>query len=238
MKSFLTILLVVSVFAFGFDLFHVVYHLSKDPSLWNLEGVPAKFLIKIFWLLIPCAFLLKRKKWISYLPGVCFFLFLANPVAQASKSSACQHARELLVKSGTARDAEEGFLGQIKLKPPYGSFPSDMDQIAWWGQFKPFEFWESPEFQAVWINPDGQEMLRHKFKGEACALAKTYIYSEPLPRGQLQGGIWKVVVTCEDYLIDKQSFAILPSPGSVQSGSDAAVQSKDTAMIWASDKVK
>ena len=150
------------------------------------------------------------------------------------KSSECEHARELLDASGTARDATEDFLGRVHRKPPYGTFPSDMDQVTWWGTFKPFEFWESPEFQAVWINPQGQEVARQTFRGSKCRLAKTTLKAVDQPRGELTPGMWKVIVTCQDYLIDRQSFAVLPVQ-STPTGPDAGPASQDSAMIWTSD---
>ena len=163
-------------------------------------------------------------------------LLLPVPLAVAG-SETCRHARQLLDQSGTARDARENLLGQIKKDPPYGSFPSEIDRVSWWGKFKPFEFWENPEFEAAWINPQGQEVARQKFRGSQCALAKTSLPAENRPRGQLEGGMWNVIVTCKDYLIDKQTFAVLPSAPPSRSGPDSSHKSQESAMIWAKDTV-
>ena len=140
MRAGLYFLLAVSFLAFGLDLFHMGFHLYQQPSLWNIDGVPAK--------------------------------------------------RELVEKTGIARDAREIFFGGLKIDPPTGSFPSGMDKISWWGSFKPFEFWEIPEFQAAWINPQGEEVVRQKFRGSKCRLAKTTVRGENQLRGEFQGGIW------------------------------------------------
>ncbi len=126
---------------------------------------------------------------------------------------------------------QEDFMGNIKLSPPYGSFPTDMDRITWWGEFKPFEFWESPDFQAVWINPYGEEIARQNFKGHKCRLAKTTMLAQEQPRGEFQGGMWKVFVTCGDQVIDQQQFAVL-SPRGIVKPSDMKPPKKESAMIW------
>lgn len=238
MKLVLQCLLIVSLLAFGLDLFHMIFHLAQNPRLWRIEGVPVKFLMKIILSAVPLIFILRRKIWLRGFAFALFFAVVQPSLAFAGKSSRCEHARELLSQSGMARDASENLFGNIKTKPPYGSFPEDMDKITWWGAFQPFEFWESPEFKAVWINPEGEEIESRKFKPGHCRLAKTSLKGENQPRGQFQPGMWNVLVTCEDYLIDKQSFAVLPS-GPAPTGPDAAAGSKpETAMIWAKDEVK
>ena len=239
MKKVLHFFLFIALLAFALDLFHMLYHLAEAPALWQLAGVPTKLAIKIFFVLIPLSLLLARRFWLG---GISLFLFLAfitHPTSGfAADAHACRHARELLTKSGMAREAKEDLLGQLKLSPPYGSFPSDMDKIAWWGTFQPFEFWEGPEFQAVWIRPDGQEAAKQKFRPGKCKLAATSVRGETQPRGEFQGGMWNVVVTCEDYLIDKQNFAVLPSGGPSRVGPDVPKKNQESAMIWAKDAVK
>lgn len=227
----------ISLLAFGFDLTHMLYHLIESPTLWSFSGVPLKLAMKILVFLIPLILLLTRKRW---LPAAALFILTAilfsNPVLASSQ--ACRHARELLGKSGVSRDAEENLFGKIKLSPPHGSFPSDMDKVTWWGEFQPFEFWERTDFDAVWIRPDGSEAARQKFYPSKCRLAKTTLRTEDQPGGELQSGMWNVLVTCGDYLIDKKPFAVLPSPSAAPSGPDSPRPSKESAMIWAEDAVK
>lgn len=195
--------------AYALDLFHAVFHVATEPELWRLEGIRSKVMLKI----------------------------LPLPVF-ATRPTGCQEARELLDSKGTARDAKETLFGNIKRTPPYGSFPADADKVTWWGVFKPFELWESPEFQAVWINPEGQEAARQSFRGSHCRLAKTTLKAEEQPHGMFQGGMWQVVVTCEDYLIDKQTFAVLPDKPPQRGSPDAGPPTSESTMIWAEDMVK
>lgn len=235
--SSLKFLLVLSLVAFGLDLAHMIYHLLDEPLLLRMEGAPVKLLAKTLMVLIPTLLLIGRRVWRGWL-GILFLWTVMVPQnAWALSRTGCQHARELLEKSGTARDASENLFGRVKIKPPHGSFPSDIDKITWWGTFKPFEFWESPEFESVWINPQGQEVARRQFRGKKCQLAKDTLQAEDQPRGQFQSGMWNVIVTCEDYLIDKQSVAVLSAGGSPTSP-DAPSKPQETAMIWAKDKVK
>lgn len=196
------------LFVVLFDVFHLLFHLSHDPALWKLHGVSSKLMSK----LIP-------------LP-----LWAVDP-------ERCRQARELLDQAGTAREAHETLFGHVKKKPPYGTFPADIDQVSWWGEFKPFELWHSPEFEAAWINPQGQEVARQRFRGSRCRLAKTSLKAENQPRGMFEGGMWNVIVTCEDYLIDKQTFAVLPQGGR-GAGPDSLNPPPEAAMIWAEDAVK
>lgn len=240
MRKVLYFLLGISLIAFGLDWVHMIYHIADEPVLIQVEGVPAKLAVKSVLFLAVLAFLIFRKRWTRLL-GFSLLLFLAqSSTAPAfARPTGCQHARELLDKSGTARDASENLFGQVKTQPPYGSFPSDMDKISWWGTFKPFEFWESPEFQAVWLNPQGQEVAQQKFRGNKCRLAKTTLRGEDQPRGEFQGGMWKVIVTCDDYLIDQQAFAVLPSGGAApQAGDTPGRSNQQPAMIWAKDAVE
>lgn len=219
----------------------MIYHLSQSPVLWRVEGVPLKIFLKLAVSLIPLFFIVGRRRWMKFFlvsALIASIFSVTTPAALASSS--CEHARQLLTKAGTARDASEDLFGRLKIKPPYGSFPSDMDQITWWGEFQPFEFWERPQFEAVWINPQGEEAGRQKFRPGQCALAKTSLRAEDEPRGEFQGGMWKVIVTCGDYLIDKRDFAVLPAGGGpVKAGAEASSSKKEEgAMIWAKDAVK
>ena len=240
-KPILTfIFLLVSFLAFGLDLLHMIHHIFKEPVLLKIQGVPWRLLFKVFCFLIPAFLLIRRSHWLQWL--LLIGAFSLRPAPRAFAFSNCEHARELLDRSGVARDADENLFGQIKLKPPTGSFPVDMDKITWWGDFKPFEFWESPEFQAVWINPRGEEAHKQNFRGTKCRLAKTSIQAEKLPKGEFEKGIWSVIVTCEDYLISKQNFALLPlQPDSskVRTQEGRATSLRDEAVtIWAKDEVK
>lgn len=214
----------------------MVFHLAGESRLWQIDGVRGKLGIKISLAIAPVLLLFAKKIWFRRI----ILLVLTVPlfVSSAEAATRCQHARELLDRSGTARDADENIFGKVKTKPPYGTFPSDMDKITWWGEFKPFEFWESPKFEAVWIKPDGEEAARQKFRGNKCRLAKTQLKAKDQPRGEFQPGLWSVVVTCDDYLIDKQSFGVLPVGGGAWTGPDQAAAAKEEPVtIWAKDEV-
>ena len=138
-----------------------------------------------------------------------------------------------MTESGLARDAKEGFLGNLKIQPPRGgSFPPEMDQLTWWGTFKPFEFWGNPEFQATWVNPQGMPVSRSSFRGGACALAKTTLQVKNLPQGRLTPGMWRVVVNCRDVTVDNHPFAVM---GSQASPGDGGGTPDSGMMIWADD---
>jgi hypothetical protein len=236
MKKALQILLAVSFLAFALDFLHFVFHLLQEPALWQFSGVPQKFFMKALFFLIPAFLFIQRKFWLSWL-AVFLMLLTTFGAAEAfaKGSGGCKDAQQLLDQSGIARDASENFFGHVKRKPPYGSFPSDMDKITWWGVFQPFEFWEEPEFQAIWINPSGQEVARQKFHGTKCRLAKSSLRGEDMPQGEFQEGMWKVIVTCENDLIDQQSFAVLPLGRTPPKGPDAQSQGRQATMIWAKD---
>jgi hypothetical protein len=237
-KYFLLGLLAFSFLAFSADLFHMSYHLSKDSTLWSIAGVPLKLTAKILMATVPLFLLLFQGTWSRFL--LFFFIFAAAAPSFAHARllpSGCQNAREMMEKSGAARDAKENFFGRIKVEPPTGTFPQEMDKITWWGKFKPFEFWQSPKFQAAWIDPEGKEVMRQEFKGQHCALAKTTVKGEQQPNGQFKAGMWKVIITCEDYLIDRQTFAIMPTGQAAPLSGDQSQQSKESMMIWAKDKV-
>lgn len=238
-RMFLLGVLTLSALAFSLDLFHMIYHLLAEPALFHIDGILPKLALKVTFLLLPLVFLFSRKQW-QILRNLFFFSslwlsFLESPAWALPPG--CKHARELLDQSGVARDAHENFLGQVKIDPPTGTFPSDMDKISWWGEFKPFEFWESPQFQAAWINPQGEESTRQKFRGNKCRLAKDTVRAENQPRGEFQPGMWNVIVTCEDYVIDQKSFAVLPAGGSLARSQDGAQKKQEPAMIWAKDAV-
>jgi hypothetical protein len=236
-KSLLLVLLGIALLALGADLFHMTYHLTKDAALWKVPGVLLKYAVKISMFLVPLGLLIFRKSWMRFAVFL-FALSVLHPgQCLAFWSSGCKQAREMMEESGTARDAKENFFGKIKLQPPNGSFPQEMDKITWWGKFKPFEFWQSPKFQASWIDPEGKEVRRQEFKGEHCALAKNTIKGEEQPLGQFKPGVWKVVITCEDYVIDRQEFAVMPTGVPPPVSGETQTQNPETMMIWAKDQV-
>ena len=225
--------LAVAAGCFGFDLIHFAHHLRHDATLLELPGVKEKLFWKIALLGLAVALLIFSRQIIILLALLSFMLSAGIFSGSALASSgACEQARELLEKSGVARDASEGFLGKLKIKGPQGSFPSEMDQVTWWGTFKPFEFWENPEFQAVWVNPRGEPVSRSPFRGGACALAKTVLRTNELPQGQLEPGMWRVVVSCRDVILDNHPFAVI---GPSISQADTQSHSNRGIMIWADD---
>ena len=242
MKRFLLILLWISFFCFWFDLFHMLFHLSKAPALRGVSGVGGKLLVKAAVWMIPLNLLIFRRKWMRLLVFI-FLMPIFSQSAQASfwgeGKSACQSAREMLQESGTARDAKENLFGGIRFTPPKDRFPQDADQVTWWGKFHPFEFWQSPEFTASWLNPQGQEVARQKFKGGHCALAKSGIHAQILPRGEFQPGIWKVQITCDNIPVNEQFFEIAGPrmPASQAVRQDIAPAREGAVTIWAKDKV-
>lgn len=238
MKKILLALLWISFFCFWFDLFHMVFHLSGRPALWHIEGAAFKFILKGVLFSVPLTLLLTRKRWTALL--ILFTLISSEP-AQAGfwpeSKSACASAREMLKDSGTARDAKENLFGAIKLQPPQEKFPRDADKVTWWGKFEPFEFWKSPEFTAAWLDPQGREVGRQNFKGAHCALAKSTLPAEGLPRGEFQPGVWKVIVTCDDYLIDQRYFEVAGPRLPVQNAKQEQIPAAPPVTIWAKDKV-
>ena len=132
-----------------------------------------------------------------------------------------------------ARDAKENFFGKMKITPPRTTFPPEMDRVTWWGRFQPFEFWSSPEFEAAWVNPRGETVEHQTFRGGRCELAKTTLpVSEKLPRSRLEPGMWRVVVSCQDVVIDNHPFRVA---GSQNSPPDAGTSDDSGIMIWADD---
>ena len=131
-----------------------------------------------------------------------------------------------------ARDAKENFLGQLKITPPRSSFPPEMDKVTWWGTFKPFEFWESPTLEATWINPHGESVSHSSFRGGKCQLAKTTLKVSQLPQGRLAPGTWRVVIRCDEVMIDNHPFPVVGSNGE---DADSDIRAKSGIMIWADD---
>lgn len=179
----------------------------------------------------------RGKGWFFLEPwGFSFFLLLLaagiDKGFAATGSADCDEAREMMEKSGIARDAKEDFLGRIKITPPRSSFPPEMDKLTWWGTFKPFEFWRSPEFEATWMNPQGAPVSQSHFRGGKCQLAKTALRVDELPGGKLEPGMWRVVVSCGEVVIDNHPFAVVGSPSSSQ---DAGKGKGTGVMIWADD---
>lgn len=236
-KRVLSGLLLLACLGFFLDWLHMTIHLVKDPQLWKIEGVALKFLLKTFWLLLPLILLFRPKLWIRFLPGLILMLLIPSSARADFFPSACKEARQMLDGSGVARDADENFFGKIKVQSPQGSFPQEMDKITWWGKFKPFEFWQSPAFQASWIDPEGKEVARQEFQGMKCALAKTGLRGDSQPRGEFKPGMWKIIVTCQDYVIDNQSFAVLPSAPLATPKQESSAKKEQPIMIWAKDKV-
>lgn len=241
MRSLLFVLLGIAVLAFSADLFHMTYHLQKDNALWSVPGVGFKYAAKWFLVLVPLALLIGRKAWLRFLLLILMLMACQAPESLAFWSSGCKQAPQMMEKSGIARNAKESFFGRIKLQQPradffhyyafIGLFPKKMDKITWWGKFKPFEFWQRPKFQAVWFDPSGKEVLKQEFKGNHCVLAKSTALAEQQPQGMFTPGVWKIKVTCDEYLVDQQTIAVLPT------ASIAENQKSSEMMIWAKDKV-
>lgn len=242
-KKFLFFLIWISFLCFWFDLFHMMFHLSKSPALWQIDGVSFKFLIKTGCFLLPLSLLVFRKKWMTAVSLSVLFLILFPSESRAfwgNSKTACQSAREMLENSGTAQNAKENLFGAVKLTPPEEKFPQGQEQVTWWGKFQPFEFWKSPEFKASWMNPQGEEAARQTFKGSHCVLAKTTLHAENLPRGEFQPGIWKVIVTCEDYVIDQRYFEVAGPRVNAPLPAGAMDQSQPPQVpitVWAKEKV-
>ena len=222
-NKFAFLFLILALACFGFDLYHFVHHLHHDPTLWKMEGARIKLAWKIALVLFPILLLIGRKTF--GLLAIFTFGFILPAFAGPSRED-CLEAREYLTESGMARDAKENLLGKLKITPPRGNFPPEMDKVTWWGTFKPFEFWRSPEFEAVWVNPAGQPVKRSSFRGGQCQLAKTTLKVNELPTRRLEPGMWQVVVSCADSVIDRHPFPVTGSSGG---------DSKNGIMIWADD---
>lgn len=223
------VFLAVAFVAFGFDLFHFGHHLGHDPTLLDLAGVRPKLVWKGTLFLLAILLLIFSPR--AFVSLTIFILALGWGGGHAFAGSAgCEQARELMTESGVARDAKENFLGGVKIKPPRSSFPPEMDKVTWWGTFKPFEFWQSPQLEAAWVNPRGEIVERQSFRGGACALAKTTLAVQKLPRARLESGMWRVIVSCQDVTIDNHPFAVVGSSAPTQ---DGRVSEDSGVMIWA-----
>lgn len=226
-------LLVVALLCFGFDLFHFSHHLTHDPELLRLPGVPwklawkASVFVGTFGLLV----FSRRVFWVVAAALLVLTSGIDTSFA-AFGNSDCEQVPEMMEESGIARDAKEDFLGRIKITPPRSSFPPEMDKLTWWGTFKPFEFWRSPEFEATWINPQGEPVSQSHFRGGKCQLAKTTLRVDELPGGKLSPGMWRVVVSCGEVVIDNHPFAVVGSPSSSQ---DTGKGKGAGVMIWADE---
>jgi hypothetical protein len=228
-----SLLLIVSLACFSFDLYHFAHHLHHDPSLLGLPGISLKLAWKGALVVLAAVLLLvllTRRILAALLVTAVFFAAEPALGLAAMTRGSCERAREYLKEAGIARDAKETFFGNLKITPPRQSFPPEMDKVTWWGTFKPFEFWESPEFQAVWLNPQGGVVEQQTFRGGPCALAKTTLPVSQFPRGMLEPGMWRVIVSCQDVVIDNHPFAVI---GSTQAGPDAG--NDPGVMIWADD---
>lgn len=225
-------LLLLALVSFGGDLFHFAHHLTHEPTLVKLPGVLPKLVWKsgFFLALLALAGLSLRQWTWGAMVGILIGIH-ALPGSAAMTHESCERAQKYLKNSGVARDAKENFLGRVKVTPPETIFPPEMDKVTWWGTFKPFEFWESPKFEAVWINPHGEPADRQIFRGGQCQLAKTTLSTSKLPRGRLEPGTWRVRVSCEDIVIDNHPFAVLSPPP--QAGDTAG---GEPIMIWAEEE--
>ena len=229
-NKFALLAIFIAVVCFGFDLYHFTHHLRHDPTLVQIDGVPFKIAWKAFLFVgsLVLFFLSGRKR----LLGAAILMFMMSERNGLTARESCEMAREFLKESGMARDAKEDFLGRLKITPPRSSFPPEMDKVAWWGTFKPFEFWSNPEFQATWINPRGEAVNRTSFRGGHCQLAKTTLKMNQLPRGRLEPGVWRVIVNCDDVVIDNHPFAVIQTPSSP---ADGGKDQDSGIMIWAND---
>lgn len=220
--------LAAALLCLGFDLYHFSHHLRHDPALLELEGVRVKMAWKIGLFLGTALLLIFSGRFLSLLIVMAFCL---EPFALAAMTrESCERAKEFMKESGVARDAKENFFGRLKIKSPRTTFPPEMDKVTWWGTFKPFEFWESPELEATWINPRGETISRAPFRGGHCQLAKTTLPIDRLPQKRLEPGMWRVIVNCEDVVIDNHPFAVI---GSSSPSPDAARGEDSAMMIWA-----
>ncbi len=213
------LLILVALGCFGFDLFHFTHHLRHDASLLKLPGVKEKIIWKVILVALAFFILITSKQNLTALViTLCFLSIGILPAFAGPSREDCERAREYLTDSGVARDAKEGFFGNLKVTGPRATFPSEMDKVTWWGNFKPFEYWQSPEFQAVWINPEGSTVRQSSFRGGQCALGKTTLKMSELPNHELDAGVWRVIVTCGDTVIDNHPFTVIgPSITSVDS---------------------
>lgn len=228
-EQFPLVFLGIALFLFGLDLIHYGYHLGRDVSLFEIPGVLPNLLGKAaLFIGLSLLFLISRRGLIVIWVFALMMTGARNEASAAMTYESCERAREFLKEAGVARDAKENFFGRVKIIPPRSSFPPEMDKVTWWGAFKPFEFWESPEFNAVWINPSGQAVGRATFRGGQCQLAKTTLSVENLPQRRLEPGMWRVIVTCEDVVVDHHPFAVVgPQAAPIDAGGE-----EQGVMIW------
>lgn len=222
----------IALVSFGFDLFHFSRHLGHDRTLLGLPGVALKLVWKGTLFLLTFVLLILSVRRFVFLLALALAFGSGGKHTFAASYETCERAREWMKESGIARDAKEDFFGRLQIKPPRSSFPPEMDQVTWWGTFKPFEFWESPEFEATWINPRGEAVEHQVFRGGRCQLAKTTLPVEKLPQGRLEAGMWRVVVACQGVMIDNHPFAVIGSP---VSSLDGGGSEGSAVMIWADD---
>lgn len=121
---------------------------------------------------------------------------------------------EYLLRSGVAYDASEDLLGIIQITEPKSFFKPETDQVTWWGEFKPFKTWGTPELEAKWYDPAGRLITTQNFKGSVCRLAKTTLKTADLNLEQNQGR-WRVDISMKGKPIDSKHFYIF-SPKSGQ----------------------
>ncbi|HXV27351.1 MAG TPA: hypothetical protein VD913_00140, partial [bacterium] len=79
MRKILFFLLGISFAAFGLDLFHMIFHLADAPALWQIRGVPVKFMTKLAFFLIPVIFYFNRRLWLSWLLAFLFLITASGP---------------------------------------------------------------------------------------------------------------------------------------------------------------
>lgn len=133
-----------------------------------------------------------------------------NGLAQVPVAAPVIPQNEFLLRSGVAFDASEDLLGIIHIEEPKSFFKPDTEQVSWWGEFKPFKTWGSPELTAEWHNPRGEVVARQEFKGSVCRLAKTTLSAAGLNLQQNQGQ-WRVNVYMKGELLDSKVFYIYGS---------------------------
>ncbi len=116
----------------------------------------------------------------------------------------------MLLHSGVAYDASESILGIISLKEPKSFFKPTIDQVTWWGEFKPFKFWGRPELEARLYEPlpPGDQKDQKMFKGEICVLAKaTFKMQTPAKEGT-----WRIDVYSQGQKVDSKNFVVYGGP--------------------------
>ena len=133
---------------------------------------------------------------------------------------------EFLLRSGVAYDAREDWLGTIHITEPKSFFKPETNQVTWWGEFKPFKTWGTPELVAKWYDPEGRLISTQNFKGGVCRLAKATLKTADLNLEQNQGR-WRVDISMQGKPIDSKSFYIF----SPESGPPASSQPSITVQM-------